>query len=68
MAWAVATARERGYTAMRLGTLFPMRTANILYRRLGFQPIAPCCFNPLPGTFFYEVDLTATMGLDTRHD
>jgi len=65
---AVATARERGYTAMRLDTLSSMRAANVLYRRLGFRPIAPYCFNPLPGALFYELDLTATMGLDTRHD
>lgn len=59
---AIDAARERGYAAMRLDTLTSMTAANILYKRLGFHPIAPYCRNPLPGALFYELPLAAPVG------
>jgi GNAT superfamily N-acetyltransferase len=47
-------ARALGYKRMRLDTVSSMRAAEQLYASLGFRPIAPYCFNPLPGARFYE--------------
>jgi GNAT superfamily N-acetyltransferase len=55
----IASAREIGYTAMRLDTLSTMREAHKLYSQLGFREIAPYLHNPVPGSFFLELDLTA---------
>ncbi|WP_254508008.1 GNAT family N-acetyltransferase [Anatilimnocola floriformis] len=54
----IAEARRLGYQRLRLDTLSPqMQPAIDLYRRLGFQPIAPYYSNPLPGAFFMELEL-----------
>jgi ribosomal protein S18 acetylase RimI-like enzyme len=55
----ITTAREIGYSAMRLDTLPSMREAHKLYRALGFHEIAPYLHNPVPGSFFLELDLAA---------
>ena len=57
----IASAREIGYTAMRLDTLPSMREAHGLYRQLGFREIAPYLHNPVPGSFFLELDLARAM-------
>ena len=54
---AIAAARERRYTVMRLDTLTSMTEANILYNHLGFRRIEPYYRNPLPGALFYELSL-----------
>lgn len=56
----IASAREIGYVAMRLDTLPTMHEAHELYRQLGFREIAPYYANPVPGSFFLELDLSAT--------
>jgi putative acetyltransferase len=56
----IAAAREIGYRTMRLDTLASMREAHELYRKLGFREIAPYYANPLPGSLFLELDLSAT--------
>ncbi|MBI1810116.1 MAG: GNAT family N-acetyltransferase [Gemmatimonadetes bacterium] len=52
-------AREAGHQRIRLDTLPTMTAARALYASLGFVPIAPYVFNPIPGTAFMERDLRA---------
>ena len=48
-------ARSIGYRAMRLDTVPAiMGTAVALYRRMGFQEIAPYCHNPIVGAIYLE--------------
>jgi ribosomal protein S18 acetylase RimI-like enzyme len=51
-------AREIGYRRLRLDTVEPvMKDAVGMYRRLGFQEIAPYRENPMAGTLYMEMDL-----------
>jgi len=51
-------ASQAGYRCIRLDTLPDMLAAQRLYRSLGFEPIAPYVFNPVPGTQFMERPLS----------
>jgi len=53
----LAEARARGYRAMRLDTIDTMTPAITLYESLGFRPIAPYRFNPMPGALFFEAEI-----------
>jgi GNAT superfamily N-acetyltransferase len=53
----VDTARERGYTVLRLGTLPTMHAAQRLYAGFGFRPIPAYRGVELGDTLFYELAL-----------
>ena len=56
----IEVAREIGYERMRLDTVTSvMADAVRMYRRLGFEEIAPYRTNPQPGTLYMELDLSA---------
>jgi len=53
----IAAAQEIGYARMVLDTLPSMRTAQALYRSLGFREIPSYRENPVRGTLFMELNL-----------
>jgi putative acetyltransferase len=54
----ITEARSIGYQRMRLDTVEPiMKDAVAMYRRLGFQEIAPYRLNPIEGAMYMELEL-----------
>jgi GNAT superfamily N-acetyltransferase len=50
-------ARHAGYARICLDTLASMAPAQELYASMGFRPIDPYVYNPLPGTKYLSLDL-----------
>ena len=50
-------AKKAGYRRVRLDTLPAMKDAIALYRKMGFEPIAPYTENPVEGALFFEKTL-----------
>lgn len=50
-------ARAAGYARICLDTLPAMAAAQSLYSRLGFVPVEPYVFNPIPGARFLALEL-----------
>ena len=50
-------AREAGYSRIYLDTLASMKAAIKLYDALGFKPVGPHVFNPIPGAVFLRREL-----------
>jgi putative acetyltransferase len=54
----ISEARQIGYQRMRLDTVEPvMGDAVAMYRKMGFQEIAPYRENPIAGTLYMELQL-----------
>lgn len=54
----LSEARQIEYERIRLDTVEPvMKDAVTMYRRLGFQEIAPYCANPIAGALYMELAL-----------
>jgi len=63
----IKTAKDLGYTRMRLDTLPPkMDGAIAMYRRLGFVEIEPYYQNPVVGAIFMELDLRPFLSIKRR--
>jgi putative acetyltransferase len=54
----IADARQIGYLRMRLDTVEPiMKDAVAMYRKLGFEEVAPYRPNPIAGAMYMELEL-----------
>ena len=53
----IQAAKDIGYDCMRLDTIPSMKSANILYKSLGFKEIEPYRFNPIEGALYLELRL-----------
>jgi putative acetyltransferase len=54
---AICDARGIGYRHVYLDTFASLKSAIILYEKLGFQQISPYYENPLPDVLYYKLNL-----------
>ena len=55
-------ARDAGYRRICLDTLPTMASAQALYQSLGFTPVEPYVYNPIPGARFLALELQRADG------
>ncbi len=48
---------DKGYKLMRLDTIDSLQQAIRLYKYYGFKEIEPYCYNPVPSTSYWELEL-----------
>ena len=53
----IKAGKSIGYKVMRLDTLMSMKSANVLYKSLGFRRIDPYRYNPIKGAIYMELKL-----------
>ena len=53
----IADARLIGYARMVLDTIPELKTATVLYKKMGFYVIEPYRYNPIEGALFMQIDL-----------
>jgi len=53
----ITEAKALGYKRMLLDTLPTMKSAQSLYKSLGFEPTQPYRFNPIEGSAYLKLDL-----------
>lgn len=53
----INAAKDIGYDCMRLDTIPSMKSANLLYKSLGFKEIKPYRPNPIEGALYLELGL-----------
>lgn len=54
----IEAAQKASYSRMRLDTMPTMQRAIAMYRALGFREIPAYRFNPVPGSLFFELQLS----------
>ena len=64
----IEDARGQGYRTMLLDTLASMSAARVLYRDLGFAPVASYYDNPLPGVMYMALELESTRMIEAQSE
>ncbi len=62
----IEQARAMGYQAIRLDTMPSMHRAIALYRKLGFQEIAPYATGDADGLLYFELKISRTCSANCR--
>ena len=53
----ISISKEYGYERMRLDTIYTMKEAISIYKKIGFEEIKPYRVNPIEGVIYLELSL-----------